>query len=151
MRIEQTFTVASAPESVFDYMTNPANLRRWQTSKTRVEVESDGPPGPGFRVREWTKPPAGKEFEQLVEFTEFERPNRLVVHVVEGPQPIDGTWVLSPVDGATRVDFVAEGPLGGLMRVVEPLVRRTVDRQFGKYHELLRQNVESRAERRSDD
>lgn len=150
MRIEQTFTVESSPESVFDYMTNPANLRSWQRSKTRVEVESDGPPGPGFRVREWTKPPGGREFEQLVEFTDFERPNRLVVHVVEGPQPIDGTWVLSPLDGATRVDFVAEGRLDGFMRIIEPLVRRTMDRQFAKYHELLRQNVES-AGRRSDD
>ena len=55
MRIAQTFQVASSPERVFDYMTDPANLRDWQTSKTRVEVLSDGPPGPGFRVRQWTK------------------------------------------------------------------------------------------------
>ena len=69
MRIGQTFHVASTPERVFDYMTNPANLRDWQTSKTRVEVVSNGPPGPGYRVREWTKVPGRKEFEQVVEFT----------------------------------------------------------------------------------
>ena len=143
MRIEQTFTVAGTPESVFDYMTNPANLRQWQTSKTRVEVLTEGDPGPGFRVREWTKPPGGKEFEQVVEFTEFVRPSRLHTHIVEGPQPIDGTWALSPDGGGTRVNFVAEGPLNGWMRVLEPIVRRTIDRQFAKYHELLRRNVEA--------
>jgi uncharacterized protein YndB with AHSA1/START domain len=91
VRIEQTFTVASSPESVFDYMTNPANLRDWQTSKTRVEALTDGPPRQGYRVREWTKPRGAKEFEQVVEFTEFDRPRRLTVHIVEGPFPVDGS------------------------------------------------------------
>jgi uncharacterized protein YndB with AHSA1/START domain len=143
MRVEQTFNVASSPESVFDYMTDPANLRDWQTSKTRVEVLSQGAPGLGFRVREWTKPPGAKEFEQVVEFTEFDRPNLLHVHVVEGRQPIDGRWVLTATEIGTQVEFVAEGALNGWMRVIEPIVRRSIGRQFSKYHEHLRQNVEA--------
>ena len=144
MRFTQTFTVASAPEAVFDYMTEPANLREWQTSKTRVEPLSDGPPRQGFRVREWTKPPGAKEFEQVVEFTEFERPRRLHVHIVEGPYPVDGTWSLTPTDGGTRVEFVADGELHGAMRLAGPVVRRMLERQFAGYHENLRRNVESR-------
>ena len=145
MRIEQTFQVASSPEAVFDYMTNPENLRDWQTSKTRVEVLTDGPPRAGFRVREWTKVPGRKEFEQVVEFTQFERPTRLHTHIVEGPQPIDGTWTLTPIDGRTRVDFLAQGALRGPMRIVGPIVKTMVDRQFRTYHENLRRNVESRS------
>jgi uncharacterized protein YndB with AHSA1/START domain len=61
-----TFEVAVPPEAVFDYMTGPANLRDWQTSKTRVEVLSEGEPREGYRVREWTKVPGRKEFEQVV-------------------------------------------------------------------------------------
>lgn len=76
MRIEQTFHVARPPEEVFDYVTTPSNLQAWQTSKTRVEVLTDGPPRLGYRVREWTKPPGAKEFEQVVEFTDFDRPER---------------------------------------------------------------------------
>jgi uncharacterized protein YndB with AHSA1/START domain len=145
VRFEQTFTVANTPEAVFDYMTDPANLRAWQTSKTRVDVLSEGPPRQGFRVREWTKPPAGREFVQVVEFTEFERPRRLRVHIVEGPQPVDGTWVLTPAGQGTRVGFVANGPLKGLARLVEPIVRRAMEREFAKYHDLLRRNVEALA------
>ena len=85
MRFEQTFTVARPPEVVFDYLTDPTNLAKWQTSKTSVEQITDGPVGLGTRVRERTKPPGGKEFEQVVEFTEFERPARLHAHIVEGP------------------------------------------------------------------
>jgi hypothetical protein len=45
----------------------------------------------------------------------------------------------------TRVDFVAEGSLRGLMRVAGPITRLVMDRQFAKYHENLRRNVESRS------
>src|SRR6201992_1656915 len=99
MKITETFVVAAPPEAGFDYMTNPATRAQWQTSKTSVEQLTDGPPGLGTRVRERTKPPAGKEFEQIVEFTEFERPRRFHAHIAEGPYPIDGTWSFSP-DGA---------------------------------------------------
>ena len=94
MRIDETFTVAAPPEAVFDYMTDPANLAAWQTSKTHVEPLSDGAPRLGYRIRERTKPPRGKEFEQVVEFVEFERPIRFAVHIVEGPYPVDGAWTL---------------------------------------------------------
>jgi uncharacterized protein YndB with AHSA1/START domain len=89
MRIEQVFDVARAPEIVFDYLTDPAHLTEWQTSKTSVEKLTDGPPGLGTRVRERTKPPGGREFEQIVEFAEFDRPRRVHAHIVEGPYPID--------------------------------------------------------------
>jgi uncharacterized protein YndB with AHSA1/START domain len=143
MRIEQTFEVARPPESVFDYVTNPANLRDWQTSKTRVEVLSEGEPRQGYRIREWTKVPGRKEFEQLVEFAQFERPRRLHTHIVEGPQPIDGTWEFIATDGGTRVAFTAEGALQGPIRLLAPIVKRAVDREFRGYHENLRRNLEA--------
>jgi hypothetical protein len=68
----------------------------------------------GHRFRERTKPPGGaREFEQITEVSEFERPSRLGVHVVEGPQPFDGTWNLEPDRDGTRVTFLAEGELRG--------------------------------------
>ena len=145
VRVAQSFSGMCPRESVFDYMTDPGNLRSWQTSKTRVEPITEGPPRAGYRVREWTKVPGRKEFEQVVEFTEFERPGRLHTHIVEGPQPIDGTWVLTDSGGATEVSFVAEGPLQGLLGLLEPIVTRMIDRQFTAYHENLRRSLESRA------
>jgi uncharacterized protein YndB with AHSA1/START domain len=143
VRFTQSFTVDAPPDAVFDYMTDPANLREWQTAKTRVEPLSDGPPRQGFRVREWTKPPGGREFEQVVEFAEFDRPRRFRVHVIEGPYPVDGTWSLAAADGGTRIDFVAEGELRGALKFATPLMARLMARQFAGYHEHLRRNVAS--------
>jgi carbon monoxide dehydrogenase subunit G len=144
MRITETFTVGAPPEAVFDYMVEPDNLRDWQTSKTRVEPLTDGPPRLGYRVREFTKPPGAKEFEQVVEFTEFDRGRRLHVHIVEGPQPVDGTWTMRPDGVGTQVDFVAEGDLRGPMKLLGPIVARMMGRQFREYHRNLRRNVEAR-------
>lgn len=47
VRISETFVVGAPPEAVFDYMTNPANLRDWQTTKTLVEQLTEGPPSLG--------------------------------------------------------------------------------------------------------
>jgi hypothetical protein len=145
MRIEQTHQIDSSPESVFDSMTEPANLTEWQTSKTRIETLTEGQPRTGFRVREWTKVPGRKEFEQVVEFTQFDRPTSFRTHIVQGPQPIDGTWVLSPAGAGTHVTFVAEGRLQGPLRIATPIIKRIIDRQFRTYHENLRRNVESRS------
>ena len=124
MRIEQSFSVSRPPEVGFDYLTNPANLAAWQTSKTSVEQLTAGAPQLGTRVRERTKSPRGKEFEQIVEFTEFNRPARVHAHIVEGPYPIDGTWSFASDDAGTRVDFVAERELPGVPRLLQPLAKR---------------------------
>jgi uncharacterized protein YndB with AHSA1/START domain len=143
MRLEQSFSVDRPPEIVFDYLTDPSRLAEWQTSKTSVEQLTEGPPKLGTRVRERTKPPGGKEFEQVVEFTAFERPRRVHVHIVEGPYPIDGTWSFEPEGDGTRVHFVAEGNLRGVMRMVEPLVKRMLGRRMAGYHANLRRNLEA--------
>src|SRR5436190_12315403 len=129
MRVEQNFRVERPPEAVFDYLTDPSTLAEWQTSKTSVEVLTEGPPRLGTRVRERTKPPGAKEFEQVVEFTEFERPRRLHVHIVEGRFPVDGTWTLEPDGDGTRGHFVAEGELRGPMRLLQPLLVRNMGRE----------------------
>lgn len=143
MRVAQTFFVNRPPEIVFDYLTDPSNLADWQTSKTSVEQLTEGPPRLGTRVRERTKLRGGREFEQVVELTEFDRPRRVLVHIVEGPYPIDGTWSFEPDGYGTQVRFVAEGALHGVMRVLQPIVERILARQMSGYHRNLRRNVES--------
>jgi uncharacterized protein YndB with AHSA1/START domain len=143
VRVTQTFCVARPPEAVFDYLTNPSNLAAWQTSKTQVEQLTDGPPGPGTRVRERTKGPGGREFEQIVEFTEFDRPRHVHVHVVEGPYPVDAAWSFEPEGSGTRVRFYTEGGLQGAMRILEPLLKLLLARRMAGYHENLRRNIEA--------
>jgi carbon monoxide dehydrogenase subunit G len=143
MRIDEIFTVAAPPEAVFDYMTDPANLAAWQTSKTHVEPLTEGPPRLGYRVRERTKPPGAKEFEQVVEFVEFDRPGRFAVHIVEGPYPVDGAWTLVREGDGTKANFTAQGELRGAQKFLSPVLSRAMARQFKQYHRNLARNVEA--------
>jgi uncharacterized protein YndB with AHSA1/START domain len=141
MRISETFVAPAPPEVVFDYMTDPANLASWQTTKTLVEPLTEGPTRLGSRVRERTKPPGGREFEQIVEFTEFDRPRRFRVHIVEGLHPIDGMWSFQPHGAGSQVTFVAEGEFRGWLRWIGPLARFALARQFAVYHRNLCRNL----------
>ena len=141
MRVEEAFRVESDPETLFDYITDPERLPEWQTTKVSVEQITPGEVGRGTRLRERTKGPRG-EFDQVTEFTEFDRPRKLLVTIVEGPYPVNGTWTLTPEDGATRVDFVAEGQASGIARVAQPVLARLIKRQFADYHRRLKHNVE---------
>jgi carbon monoxide dehydrogenase subunit G len=145
VRIEETFTVGRPPEAVFDYMTDASRLAEWQTSKTFVEALTEGPPRMGSRFREGTKPPLGREFVEVTEFTAFDRPRHLHVHVVEGPFPVDGDWSLEADGSGTRVRFVAEGELSGALRLLQPVAARMMARQFAAYHRNLARNVEGLA------
>jgi uncharacterized protein YndB with AHSA1/START domain len=143
MRFEQDVVIRRTPQEVFDYVTDASKLASWQLHKTLVEPLTEGPPRQGTRIRERTKPPGAKEFEQIVEFTEFDRPNRLHVHIVEGPQPIDGTWTFTTDgEGGTSVHCVVEGELRGPARFFAPILKVGMARQFRSYHEHLRENLE---------
>jgi carbon monoxide dehydrogenase subunit G len=142
MRIEETFSVRRPPLEVFGYMTDPAKLAEWQTSKVAVQPLTDGPPRLGYRIKERTKVGL-RQWDQVVEFSEFE-PGRLFgTHIVEGSMPVDGRWTFED-DGAggTTVHFVAEGELAGAARVFEPLLRGGVARSFRHYHAQLARNLE---------
>jgi carbon monoxide dehydrogenase subunit G len=143
VRIVETFYVCRPREAVFDYLADPSKLGEWQTSSRSVEPLTPAPAGPGSRFRERTKAPGMREFEQITEFAEFERPSRLRVRVVGGPQPIDGTWMLEPAGEGTRVTFVAEGELRGAMRLVGPVIKPLIARRFAGYHRNLRRNLEA--------
>ena len=144
MRVEESFQVGSDAETLFDYLTDPERLPEWQTTKVSVEQITPGEIGQGTRLRERTKGPRG-EFDQITEFSRFDRPRELHVTIVEGPYPVNGTWTLRPEGGGTRVDFVAEGEVSGIARVAQPVLARLIARQFRDYHRRLKHNVEDLA------
>src|SRR3954447_11497013 len=137
MRFTDEFFVARRPEEVFDFMVDPRHLARWQTTKTYVTPLTDNTVGVGFRVREGTKV-GPREWDQVVEYTEFERGRTFAVRVVDGP-PSSRAWAFAWEDKGSRVACEGETkapPLVGF------LFRRILERQFRAYHANLRRELE---------
>lgn len=115
---------------VFAYVTDPARLSSWQANTVSVVRETDGPLGLGTRLREVHRGPGGTEFPSLVEVSEFERGRRFALHVLEGALPIDARIDFDAVEPGTRMRFAASGQPRGALRLLAPLLRRALRRQF---------------------
>lgn len=128
---------------VFAHATDPAKLATWQKNTVSAVPEGTGRVGLGTRLREVHRGPGGKEFESLVEVSEYDPERTFALRVVEGALPVHAQMAFEPTDGGTVLRFRAFGQPTGLMRVAQPLLRRTLKRQFTGYCATLRDVLEA--------
>jgi uncharacterized protein YndB with AHSA1/START domain len=133
--------IARPVHEVFAYATDPQHLSSWQTNTVSAVREDDGPYGVGSRLREVHRAPGGKELESVVEVVEY-APGRVFALEVREGTPIHAHITFDPADGGTRMRFRAHGELSGLMRIVEPLLARTLRKQFAQNLATLKQVLE---------
>jgi uncharacterized protein YndB with AHSA1/START domain len=145
MQIEHTIEIGAPPERVFAVLSDPTKLPRWQTSTVEVRRDAEGPLRVGERFQE-IHAAFGRHLESTVQVAECEPPTTLALHVVDGPLPLDGRWILEPREGGTRLHFRGEARLRGLRRAATPFVKRALVRQFVHHHRHLRQILEDGGE-----
>ncbi len=141
------FTIESEIErsvaDVFAYVTDPERLATWQTNTVSAVQEGNGPLGLGTRLREVHRA-GGRDLESLVEVSEYEPDRAFALHVVEGALPVDVRITFEPTERGTLMHFRAHGQATGTLRLVEPLLRRTLERQFAGHCAKLKQVLEDR-------
>ncbi len=139
------FTIETGIErpvtEVFAYATDPAKLATWQTNTVSAVPEGDGAVRLGSRLREVHRAPGGKELESVVEVSEYEPDRVFALRVIEGT-PVHLRMTFEPAERGTMMRFRAHGQLTGPMRLAEPLVRRTLKRQFAGQCARLKQLLE---------
>lgn len=133
--------IARPVSDVFAYATDPAKLATWQTNTVSAVQEGNGPLGLGTRLREVHRA-GGKDLESLVEVSEYERDRTFALHVVEGALPVDAHITFEPTERGTLMRFGAHGQPTGALRLAEPLLRRTLKRQFAGHCATLKQLLE---------
>lgn len=135
--------IARAPAEVFAYVTDPAKLPSWQTNTVSVEQESEGPLRLGTRLREVHEGPRGRQIESLVEVSELEPDRLFALRMIEGPLPIHGRIALEPTGAGTRMRFTVHGQPRGPMRLLQPVLRRALKRQFEQHCATLKNVLEA--------
>ena len=139
VRIEVTIDVARPAEEVFAHLVDLDRLPEWQESA--VESRADEPLAEGVRIFECRRA-LGREVHSELEVTEFDRPRRLMLKTLKGPVRFTVDHRLAEADGGTRLTVVAEGKAGGLMRLGEPMLGRTVETEMRKDFERLKELLE---------
>jgi uncharacterized protein YndB with AHSA1/START domain len=135
-------TIARPPAEVFDAVTDLSRLPQWQPRVVEATQLDAGPLGVGSRLRE-VRELRGKRLEQVVEVDAFEPGRRFGLRVVEGPLPVDGVLAFEPAgDGGTHLRLVATGRPQGAQRLLSPLLRVGLRREFRRQYDALKALVE---------
>ena len=136
-------TIARPIEEVFDYLSDPRNEPDWLPGATAVDKTSEGPVGLGSTfVGHYAR--AGRVALELVE---FERPHRVTFRAHSKIVDFDDAVELSETDGRTLLQARMHATPRSVMRVLEPLMARTLRRQFAANWDHLRRAVETRPNR----
>lgn len=131
-------TIHRPVEQVFDFLVDARNEPTWLPGATTVEKTSDGPVGLGTTfVGQYQR--AGRVELELVE---FERPRRVTFRAKSKIVAFDDAVELTPAEQGTRLTALMTASPRGAMRLVAPLMARTMRRQFAANWDHLRQALE---------
>ena len=123
LRLEHSVVVDRPVEEVFAFITNPRNDLRWERRVVESTHTSEGPIGVGTtgrKVRRFLGLRLANNYELIV----FEPNRKLAAKTAYGPIPFEWTVTLEPVEGGTRVAFLAEGETRGVLRLAGPILAR---------------------------
>jgi uncharacterized membrane protein len=145
IHVEREIEIERPAEAVFDFLAHGENLPRWMDEFASVEKETDGPPTLGTIYRYRMKRGAESTFT----WEHFETGRRLSWHgppaggALGMPEP-KGSWELEGAGTATRVRMTMEPKPSGLMRLMAPLMARSIRKGSAKNFERLKGILEHR-------
>ena len=130
VKIETSVVINKSVEVVFEFMANPENDMLWQSGVLGSRKTSEGRMGAGT-TEESEFQFLGRRIKSTLEVTEYEPHRKIEYKTISGPIPFKVSYIFdSLAEGGTKVTFVMEGDAGGFFKLAEPLVARTVQRQW---------------------
>lgn len=142
---ETTEFIKCPPQTVFDYLTNPANMAKWQANTVSAEWTSTGTPGIGSTFKVVSKA-AGGTIEAVMEVTIWEPPIRHGFKSTTMPFPlkgIAGATTLVPKENGTQVTLQGQVTTVGIFKLVEGLLSKQVKKQDASNMHTLKQLLEA--------
>lgn len=127
---EKSVVVNRPVQAVFDFILNGANNKLWRSSVLDIKPLDAAPYGVGSRFEQGLKSPTGRIPGDYV-FTEV-RPNELIAfQVTAGPARPTGVYRFQQKDGTTELTFVLDFKPGGLSKLMEPMIQRSMEQEVG--------------------
>jgi uncharacterized protein YndB with AHSA1/START domain len=139
MEFSNTITIERSAHDVFEFVSQPENIPRWNYAIVETRKTSEGPVGVGTTYRQVRSIP--RRSEETLRVTEFEPDRRFAVQGGLGPFEGTLTYEFEEIGGATRLTNGANLEARGIMRLAAPIasgrVRDAVAANLGTLKELL--------------
>lgn len=143
MRLDVSVDIDRPVEAVFAYVSDVANYPQWMAHVLDVRTDQPGPPQENDRFVVAIKS-VGRRFETPYQRVSYAAGRRYTDQAVGGPIP-DQRWhsAFEEVGGGTRFTRTVEVDSRGVLKLLEPLQRRTVARQLERDLQALKQILEA--------
>jgi uncharacterized membrane protein len=132
--------IARPIDEVFAFVGDVRNRPSWDDSVDSEELTSPEPIGVGTTVRTRLTS-MGRQYEYTWTIVEHEAPHAMKVESTSGPFPTTLVFHFDGRDDGTVVEAAVTGRPAGLMRLLEPMIARTtqknLDHGYGRLKRLL--------------
>jgi uncharacterized protein YndB with AHSA1/START domain len=120
-RIEESVEIKRPVDKVFAYTTDAKSWPQWQSTISEAEQTSPGPVGVGTTFK-WTMHMMGRSMKWTAKATEYEPNRKFGKDMTCGPHINQQHNTYDPIKGGTRFTIVYELKVGGLMKLISPMV-----------------------------
>jgi hypothetical protein len=136
--------IARPLDEVFAFVSDARNRPSWDDSVGSEELTSPEPIGVGSTVRTRMQS-MGRDLEIDWEVVEHQPPSRQRIESTSGPFSTTLVYDLEDGPDGTAVRFSVTGCPSGLMRLMQPLIARTTQRNLDQGFARLKEVLEGRA------
>jgi len=143
-KFTKSVIIKRSQQDVFDFLSNPENLKKWVSVTESVEWLSKGKPDIGATYRVVANMRGGKT-EGIFEITNWDPPNRYSNKSVKlsFPGTIESFYTLAPKDNGTQVTFVAQIAITGILKLAEGILGKRAEKRDESNIEKMKQLLEA--------
>ena len=138
---EATIHLNQPVEQVFAFLMDTTKLTAWQSNLIKIDKITEGPLRMGSRFQEIRRLGI-KESEIQAEITAFEPNKRFETRTLTKPQ-VTVSYFFEPEDGGTRVKHRFVMLTSGFMRLLEPMIAKSIRDENASDFEALKRLLES--------
>jgi uncharacterized protein YndB with AHSA1/START domain len=133
-------------QDVFDFLSNPANLSKWNSNFTSAEWTSSDTPGVGSTYKVLAKMSGGKN-EGLFEITQWDPPHRYCYKSISKlPFPIESiesAVTLLPKENNTQLTFESQFGIAGILKFADGMFGKLAEKGDGSNFETVKRLLEA--------
>ena len=133
---ENQTTISRAPEDVYAFLADGLNNVKWRSGIQNIALKSGTPGDVGAVYSQTLTGPGGRPITGDYEITTADPGKHLAFQVVAGPARPVGTYRLSEAPGGTTVLFSLDLHPKGLMKLVGPVIVRTMNAEVAQLSKL---------------
>ena len=133
---ENETTINRSPEDVYAFLADGLNNPAWRSGVQDITLKSGKPGDLGAVYSQTLTGPGGRPIVGDYEITAAEPGKHLGFQVVAGPARPAGAYLLSEAPGGTTVRFTLDLQPKGLMKLVGPVIVRTMNAEVAQLTNL---------------